>query len=491
MAQYRVSELDLSTRMAIGLEMLQDVGERGWGRVTELARIHNVSRTLLYKIRGQVQEALTRELSPKSPGPKPETEELVLDEELIRRAITVLPMVQGSVRGIQTGLALLFGVERSVGYIHATLEEIGQRAEAYNQALMPTGPILGEVDEIFCGGAPCLTVVDGESFVVLNISAADARDETTWGVTFLDLLEQGVVFHDVAADGALGIKAGMKAAELDVPLRPDLFHLMQDGTKISQRLERIAYKAMETTIKAWNALDDRTNPKPKRGRPRQSKLSPEEAEAQEMVAIDTVDNWNWLLKQLRQRLEPITPTGQIASTAAIRETVHIITDLMQQLGRDDISEFATSVTDKIDLLLAPISSLEESLAPLRIDLNAETEAAIIREWQQRKEHQLSIQELFPPSLCSLAQAFWDALDRFHRSSSLAESFHSWLRPFLELHRSLPDWLASLLQLFWNNHRFQRGKRAGHTPLELAFDTPLLSLSSIIDWLVEAPTNPIS
>jgi len=436
-----------------------------------------------------MQEALTNALSPMPPGPQPKTKLLAVDEEFIRRAITVLPMVQGSVRGIQTGLALLFGVEHSVGYIHATLEEVGQKAESYNSALMPTGPVLGEVDEIFCGGNPCLTVVDGKSFTVLNISAAEARDETTWGLKFLELLEQGVVFHDVAADGALGIKAGMKAAELSVPLRPDLFHLMQDATKISRRLERVAYKAMATTISAWNALDDRTNPKPKRGRPRLSKLSLEEAEAQETVAIDTFDNWRWLLKQLRQELEPITPVGQIASTAAIREMVQVITDLMQQLNRDDIAEFATSVTDKLDLLLAPICSLEKTLAPLRIDLNAETESTIIGGWLQREEHQLSIQELFPPFLHPLAQAFWDALARFHRSSSLAESFHSWLRPHLELHRSLPDWLASLLQLFWNNHRFQRGKWAGHTPLELAFDAPVLPLSDIIDWLVEAPTDP--
>lgn len=490
MAQYRVPELDLSTRIEIGSEMLQDVQERGWGRVTELAQMHNVSRTLLYKIRNQVQDALTSVLSPKPPGPQPETELLPLNEALIRRAITVLPMTQGSVRGIQTGLELLFGVERSVGYIHATLEEVGQKAEAYNSALMPTGPVLGEADEIFCGGKPCLTVVDGKSFVVLNISAAEARDETTWGLTFLDLVEQGVVFHDVAADGALGIKAGMKAAELGVPLRPDLFHLMQDATKISNRLERVAYKAMTTTISAWNALDDRTDPKPGRGRPRLSKLSLEEAEAQEMVAIDTFDNWNWLLKQLRQRLEPITPAGQIASTAAIRETLQVITDLMQQLNRDDIGKFATSVIAKLNLLLAPICALEEDLEPLRIDLDAETESFFIWAWRQREELQLSIPQLFPPSLQPLAQAFWDALARFHRSSSLAESFHAWLRPYLELHRSLPDWLASLLQLFWNNHRFQRGKRAGHTPLELASDAPVLALSNIIDWLVEAPTDPI-
>ena len=188
----------------------------------------------LYQIRNQVKEAVENSLAPKAPGPQPQSEMLLLDEALLRRVITVLPMVPGSVRGIQTALELLFGVNRSVGSIHATLAESGRKASLYNSALMPAGPILAEADEIFCGGTPCLTVVDGESFMVLNIAASDTRCETAWGVTFLDLMEQGVAFHDVAADGAVGICAGMNAAGLDVPLRPDLFHLIQEATKISR-----------------------------------------------------------------------------------------------------------------------------------------------------------------------------------------------------------------------------------------------------------------
>jgi len=488
MRQYRIPELDLSTRVKIGLEMLEDIPERNWGRVTELAQAYGVSRTLLYQIRNQVKEAVENSLAPKAPGPQPQSEKLLLDEALIRRVITVLPMTPGSVRGIQTALELLFGVNRSVGYIHATLAESGRKAALYNTALTPAGPILAEADEVFCGGKPCLTVVDGKSFMVLNIAAADTRDESAWGVTFLDLLERGVTFHDLSADGALGIRAGMNAAGLDVPLCPDLFHLMQEATTISKRLEGLAYKAMAETISAWNALEDRTNPNPKRGRPRKSKLQPDEAKAKEVMAIDTFDSWCWLLGQLRQTLEPITPTGQIASTITIRETASVITNLMQELRQDDIAKFAASLKDKLERLLAPIVALEADLAPLRTDLDAETESAIVRMWRQQSQHQLSVQQLFPPALQPLAQAFWDVLALFHRSSSLAESFHAWLRPFLELHRSLPDWLAPLLQLFWNNHRFQRGKRAGHTPLELASESPHLSLSKIIDWLAEAPND---
>ena len=70
MAEYRVPELDLSTRINIGLEMLQSTEQREWGRVTELAQTHGVSRTLLYRIRDQMKAAIIESLAPTAPGPQ-------------------------------------------------------------------------------------------------------------------------------------------------------------------------------------------------------------------------------------------------------------------------------------------------------------------------------------------------------------------------------------------------------------------------------------
>jgi hypothetical protein len=85
-------------------------------------------------------------------------------------------------------------------------------------------------------------------------------------------------------------------------------------------------------------------------------------------------------------------------------------------------------------------------------------------------------------LRGVARATWDILDLFHRSSSLAESLHSWLRPYLQIHRGVSKWLLPLLQLFWNHHEFERGKRAGHSPLELAGVQDAPSLAEVLDQL---------
>ena len=87
-----------------------------------------------------------------------------------------------------------------------------------------------------------------------------------------------------------------------------------------------------------------------------------------------------------------------------------------------------------------------------------------------------------------AAAIWEALALFHRSSSLAESLHSWLRPYLQIHRGMPKWLLPLLQLFWNHRTFQRGKRAGHSPLKLAGVTNAPSLAEVLAQLF-CPNSP--
>jgi transposase-like protein len=110
--------------------------------------------------------------------------------------------------------------------------------------------VLGEADEIFQGRQPCLTLVDGRTFLVVNLSAQEHRDATTWGCVFLDAKNRGVRFANLVSDEAKGILAGVRAAELNVPVCPDLFHLMQDGKRISRRLEMRAYQAITNAERA-------------------------------------------------------------------------------------------------------------------------------------------------------------------------------------------------------------------------------------------------
>lgn len=490
MGKYRVSNLDLSTRMEIVAEMMLPVSERGWGRVTELARIHGVSRTRLYQLKEKARRMFTAALTPKNPGPQANSNELRVDEALIKKAISTFPLVKGSVRDIQVGLELLFGVQRSVGYISQTLQEAGARAAQYNAQIVAQQPVQAEADEIFQGRHPCLTVVDGHSFLLMNLMPADSRDETSWGVTFLELAEQGFEFQDVVADGARGIAAGLSATEWGLVIRPDLFHLLHEAHPISKRLEREAYQAIETADRSRLVATAAHQPRHKRGRPIQAKLSVSEAEEMETTTIETLDLWLWLLQEVRVALKPITPLGHICSPQVAQNNIEVAIELMDELGRKDISKFAHKLHKYLDDLMAPLVELENRLAAVRTTLSDEDEKLITFIWQQRQELTSPWTEMFPTAWQATVQAFDKALSLFHRASSLAESIHAWVRPYLQIHRGMPQWLAPLLQLFWNHHRFQRGKRAGSTPAELAGLSELPSLAELFANLFEPDAIPI-
>jgi hypothetical protein len=482
MLEYRRKDLDLSTRIAIGVEILFPAEVRGWGKASELARENNISRSLLYRFRDRVQEALEAALKPKPVGRPVEEKYLHIYRAYVNKAIVVMPLLTGSVRNIQIGLELLLGIQRSVGYISQTLQAAGVAAEAHNGGLRVPLSVLGEADEIFAGRKPCLTVVDGRSFVVLNLAAAESRDATTWGLTFLDLEAQGVVFQDLAADGARGIRAGLQDAELTIPLRPDLFHLLREGKRWANRLEKAAYKAIRMAEKTMRAEQEANQPTKRRGRPLKVDLTAEEAIQQEAQAIATYDNFCWLLAEVRQALEPITDFHRLQAPHKAQQTLETAIALIQTLPSKGLADFAQQLQDHLDELLAPLRWLHETLTPWCQNLPADLEAWILASWQNGL-HQL---ETIPRQWYSTATAIWDALTLFHRSSSLAESLHSWLRPYLAIHRGMPDWLLPLLQLFWNHHLFSRGKRAGYSPLQLAGVEDVPSLASTLEALFANP-----
>jgi hypothetical protein len=198
MAEYRVPEFTLEQRAEVAMQMLVPLPERRWGLVSELARRYAVSRTSLYEIRDRALAGLVGALPPRDAGRPAQSTTLTVDKVFIDRTIAILPLLKGSVRDIRLGLNLLFGATRSVGYISQTLTDAGERATAYNQGITVPLPVLGEADEIFQGRKPCLTLVDGRSFLVLKLTPAESRDGTTWGLTFLDLVERGIQFHDLA-----------------------------------------------------------------------------------------------------------------------------------------------------------------------------------------------------------------------------------------------------------------------------------------------------
>jgi hypothetical protein len=462
--------------------------DRLWGEVTALAQKYEVSRKFLYALQAKGRSALEQVFEPQTPGPKPLSQGLVVDRALLHQAMVVLStVVPGTLRGIQLALDLLFGQTRSLGYIQQTLHQAGATAALQNRRISVPLAVLGEADEIFQGRKPCLTLVDGRSFLVLRLAPEAHRDATTWGVHFLDVQAQGVRFQDVASDGARGILAGVKEAELSVPLRPDLFHLQREGGKLARRLETQAYRAIETAERAKRAEREAQAPTRRPGPPLKVRVPLGEALIQEEQAIEHYDLFVWLRQEVRQALEPFDANGRRTSVRQAEATITTAIELLMTLNISPaVNDFAQGLLKHQEELLAPLRWMEEALRPWSEALDATTEASILWAWRHRQSLNITISRDFPSSLHQVGTAYWDVLSLFHRSSSLAESLHSWLRPYLQVHRGMPDWLLALLQFFWNHHPFQRGKRQGNSPLKLAGVDDVPSLAEALKSLVEKP-----
>jgi hypothetical protein len=112
----------------------------------------------------------------------------------------------------------------------------------------------------------------------------------------------------------------------------------------------------------------------------------------------------------------------------------------------------------------------------------ETEKLILWAWPHQKELNISIEQVLHVAQQDAVGAVWNALSLLHRFSSLAESWHSCLRPYLQVHRGMPEWLLPLLQLVWN-HNVLRGKRDGKSSMMWAGFEQVPTLSSLFDYLV--------
>lgn len=468
MKYYRLLHLDLSTRFELALQMLNP--SRPWGLVTLLSDIYGVSRKFLYELSHKAEFSILKALDGQAPGRKPKTETLILDDNYKQRSIvTLATVIPASIRGIQTCMEELYKTHCSLGYISQTLQQAGEAAKNQNQLVVPKQLVLGEADEIFSGRHPCLTVVDGNSFAVLQLSPQPSRDAVAWGVIFIEMQERGVDFLDLACDGAKGIRAGAEEAGLCIPIRPDLFHLTREASRLKNHLESLAYKAIEEAERARRSEIEANAGHHRRGPYLKVIKSVPEAERQEEESMERYDLFVWLCEEIRQSLEPWTSEYILTSSTQSRQTLETAIELMKELGSIKVKEYASDLKRHLEELLSPLLWLEGKLSCCRVGLDSGMESTII--WSYKHRHELGIDdssegcfEGFPLDIRPVVQSFWAALRLFHRSSSIAESLHSWLRPYFVMHRVIPEWLTPLLQIYWNHHTFQRGKRKGKNPL---------------------------
>ena len=467
----RKQHITTEQRVELACRLVARRGE--YGLVTGLAREHQVSRQFLYDLRDRTLTAVHQELEPKPLGRPPLDTSLRVDRLAVQRAILVLGVVaHASVRVIGECLEPLLGVHRSIGGIHAVLKEAGQRARVLLP--VPAGPVQAVADEVYAAQQPVLEVVEPESGLILALEPSMGRDETTWGLVWLELYERGVQVVSVIADGARGLGAGLRAAGGPQPWL-DHWHTLRDLGRISTSLETQAYRKLEGAYRAQQAWQEWEYLKQhgrlsRPGRPLKAprdRGSVDSLACGAQVAMERADNAATVLEWVREALYAVDAhTGQVRTALQVEQELKAAATLLKPLG-GEATQAGKLIAARAAGLVAYLAALQAPLEVAASGLDAEQLRLVAWGWRHRATLDLRDASEVLPSKPEACRRVWAVLEGAVRSTGMVENLNSLLAPLRAAHKGLPKGVLALFAVYHNHHVFTRGKRRGHSPMALA------------------------
>jgi hypothetical protein len=492
---FMYQHISVERRAQIGLQV---VAQRGtYGLVTGLAREMNTSRKFIYGLGERVEAAITKALAPRKPGPKPLQQAVVVDEGHLQRSIVTLALVgHASERGIADCLDQICLVKPSLGYINKVLARASKTAtELVDSLPLSIREAQVAADELFAQNKAHLVAVDHHSLLVLALRQVEHCDAPGWQDTLTSLLERGLDLKRLASDGGKALATAM--AQLpDIEHHLDLWHASRHISAAKKALEGSAYKAIG---KEWELEKKAKKMDASRlmGGYIWQRYDEARAEAERKICqyeqLCTLGVWAREALEAVERLE-----GRIRPRQECLAELRVVSELMRTLEADGAKKLADYLDKAGPSLLGYADRLLDLMPALVEELGEEGTRLLCREWRLagevrkargalKNEWRLVYERAHLLALLYWGKGYRDArskvvamLEGTMRGSSLAECVNSWLRPYAELMKGLGERFLPLFLLYRNSHIFQRGKRAGFSPLQLAgIATPS---GDWLDWL---------
>jgi hypothetical protein len=442
--------------------------EGSYGVVSQMSRSHEVSRQTLYTWKGKGQAALEGALSGKQ-------EPAQSDQQLERAILTLLVEGHASYRGIQQCLWVLLGVHVSVGKIAAVVQTAGQRAQQWMSHQVPATPRGLALDELYGAkhGEAYLNVVDVHSGVVWASTSPVGVDGESWTLLLWDLQEHGLHWDTTVSDGGRAIEEAVGTVSPQQPHQRDVWHVLHSCQQVQARLDRqVAELQQRTPVVARQAARLAAGKRP-RGKCPKTDVAAHAADlAQAQYACEGV---RYLTGELRHLLGVVVLTVQGVMPSSVRqgelEALLALLDELSQVAPEAMQhELARLVTllgaalPHLVLFAPGLDALQEracqALGPSAVHLLGWA-------WQRRAILGPTIEKLLegvPADWRPIAAPLLAAWEAAVRASSAVENWHSVVRPYLAVHRTLSSGMVALLAV-WHNHRIaQRGLHRGHSPL---------------------------
>ena len=505
----KLPHLSLADVLFISAVMAIPGHRRPWGAVTWLADVFRLSRVSVYALRDRVQARLLATTPavarlPALPAPDSRDTGSVTPTRLARTVLTATFPGNVAIRPLQAVMQEAFDQPRSVGWISQLRLHAGRQAgEKLRQMdTSPLGPLLVVRDETFFQGQPILLVVDPVSTTILLAQVCADRQADTWGVALLMAQERGAVIAGLVEDMArVYPKSQQLVAMEQVPVQKDPWHIQRDGSRLRLWLEKAAYRAMGQVLKlekqlakAWDEALFVQHYLP--------------AVAQEEQAIAHHDAFAVWLDHLGDAFELVDwRSGEIREPATATWLLEETLTALSRIAHPRVQRFDKTLRQHQPQLLTFLTWLEAALPAWRQAVAAHLpdladqkrfERTVARHWRlqqalinghhqwraQAAQAQADLNALIAADATRdrLAARLLQILDSTPRTSSLIECINGLLKSFLNNRQCFQDQetLQAYLDLFvlWHNMRpYQRGKRQGQSPYQIAGIDP-----GCDDWL---------
>ena len=466
----RRSDLSPETRARIALQVLTHRGE--WGIVTQLARIHRVSRQFIYTLVWSVIGVF----EPQScPVRKPEHEVVVPWDRLV-----IALKLQGS-----CSVGDIAQMLRTLGVPKNSVGSVSQRIHDYAAALPDETPpvsraIVVLVDETFAAGKPLLVVVEGRSHYILKAVVAEDRQGETWCKLLKQLQDQGHVIHYGVGDQGSGLRRGLALARL--AHCPDLMHLIHPFSVFPSRFERQAYHAIAREYDREQVLDSARSQAVVEKRVEEHDLAVQQANR----AMDRYDDYAYLWSEFLRAFDPFDPEGVVRTRAVVEGDVHTVLDLMD--SEFDVAELHQAVRrfrkaveeywsyfDRVQAIVEDLSQHlpQDVLRELCLAWQAEKRSRAAKDYRRKKalEQQAADHCLLASSgdvedVEGAKQLVFDRLEDNVRSSSPLESINSLIRDYLNSSRcQITQDVLDLIVYYLNHKIASRGPYQGTSAWE--------------------------
>jgi hypothetical protein len=461
--------------------MLAGRGE--YGLVTALSGQAGVSRQSLYQWSARAEAALATTLGSQVP-----TKAAVASGQA-RLVLTLLAEGHASARGVAACLGEL-GQPLSLGSIQAILAQAEERALALVARQVPAGRRDLACDELYGHDrhAGYLSVVDAQTGAVWGAVGPVGVDKESWTLLFWDLEARGLRWGVRASDGGAALAGACAQGTPDQPCQRDVWHILHVCSKVQGRLDQaVSQQAAKVAtaqrqaavLAAGGRLQGFAAQAPADLGARTAAL----AQAQQVAA-----GLRYLSGELHRLLEVVVLVGGRLYTAAQRAAdlaalLALLADLQQTAPAPLAGHLAglhTSLSTALPGLLAFVPPLETIHQQAATQLRPDALALVAWAWQRRAilgPDSARLLADLPPAWRPTAALLLHAWDQTTRASSLAETWHSVLRPHLAVHRTLSPGLLALLVVYHNHRIAPRGLHKDTSPLSRS------GITAPADWLV--------